>query len=253
MPDRWAVTGKGVVITGGTAGLGFAMAEELVRGGARVIVTGRDGARGRKAEAALTAIGPAWFVQHDIASDPSLGSVEQTARQQFARLDALINNVGVNEVKPMAETRYADFLAMVRVNLLTTWRGLRWATGLMRADGQGGAIVNIASMAARYANPAVAPYCAAKAMVAGLTRVAADEFRAEGIRVNTIYPGIFMTELTEMTAFADEAARSAQLARIPMGRFGRPSELGGLARFLVSDSGRGVTGTDFLADGGRTA
>jgi len=246
------VAGKRVLVTGGTAGLGFAMARALLEGGARLAITGRDEERGGAAERNLRSFGDCLFLRHDAAEEASWAEVLDTVRHRLGGLDAVINNVGVNEVRPIALTSYADFLRLARINLHSAWLGT-YRGGALIADSGGGAVVNIGSMAARYAHPQVAPYCTAKAMVAGLSKAAARHFEARGVRVNTIHPGIFLTELTERTAFSDDAARAAQIARIPAARFGDPAELGPLALFLVSEASQGLTGSEFVADGGRTA
>lgn len=105
------------------------MAEALLKHGARVIVTGRDPHRGREAEARLARKGAARFVRHDAAEDPSLEFLDAAVDERFEHLDGLINNVGGNVVKPLGETSYVEFLALVRVNLFTTWHGVRWGAG----------------------------------------------------------------------------------------------------------------------------
>ena len=237
---QYPVADKRALITGGTAGLGLAMARALLAGGARVIVTGRGAGRGAAA-----------FLRHDAADEASWNEVLGTVEARWGGFDVLVNNVGVNVVRAFADTGHADFVRLgASIGLQPGSDPFVAATLIARSGG--GAVINIGSMAARYANATVAPYCSAKAFVAALSRAAAAHFATSGVRVNTIHPGIFPTELTERTAFNDAANRAAQIVRIPIGRFGDPAGLGPLCRFLISAVARGVSGSEFVVDGGRT-
>jgi len=140
----------------------------LLEGGARVIVTGCDARRSADAAETLRTADDCTFVRHDAADEASWNEVLGAVEARWCGLDALVNTVGVNEVRIFADTGHADLLRLALVNLFTTWLG-SFRGGTLIARSGGGAVVNIGSMAARYASASVAPYCTAKATIAGLS------------------------------------------------------------------------------------
>jgi NAD(P)-dependent dehydrogenase (short-subunit alcohol dehydrogenase family) len=253
-PASRPLDGRVALVTGASQGLGAAIAAALGAAGARVVVTARQRERGIEAATRLRERGiEAEFHAQDATRSSDWASTIEFTTARFGTLDVLVNNVGVNIVKPWTETAFAEFVTLTQTNLLTTLLGVQHGAAAMRCQGRGGSIINIASAAAFYGHAQVSPYCAAKAAVGELSRAAAREYSPLGVRINTLYPGVFMTDLAAATAFPTEELRAFQLAKIPARRFGDPAEAGAAAVFLASDESRDITGADLALDGGRLA
>jgi NAD(P)-dependent dehydrogenase (short-subunit alcohol dehydrogenase family) len=252
--DLFRLDGKRAFISGGSRGLGREMALALAEAGADIVLTGRDPeslattaadirARGRNASAIACDMSDARAAQD--ACDRTLGDI--------GAIDILVNNVGGRrESTPVAEQRLEDWQRLVDLNLLSCFVCTRTIGAAMLAGGRGGRIINIASVSAWKVLPGMGGrhYEAAKAAVLQFTRATAADWAARKVTVNAICPGIFMTEANERWAVSKPEVMESFLARVPMGRFGRPDEIGALAVYLASDASRYVTGAAFVIDGG---
>jgi len=252
--DLFRLDGKRAFISGGSRGLGREMALALAEAGADIVLTGRDPeslattvadirARGRNASAITCDMSDARAAQD--ACDRTLGDI--------GAIDILVNNVGGRrESTPVAEQRLEDWQRLLDLNLLSCFVCTRTFGAAMLAGGRGGRIINIASVSAWKVLPGMGGrhYEAAKAAVLQFTRATAADWAARGVTVNAICPGIFMTEANERWAVSKPEVMESFLARVPMGRFGRPDEIGALAVYLASDASRYVTGAAFVIDGG---
>ena len=252
--DLFRLDGKRAFISGGSRGLGREMALALAEAGADIVLTGRDPeslattvadirARGRNASAITCDMSDARAAQD--ACDRTLGDI--------GAVDILVNNVGGRrESTPVAEQRLEDWQRLLDLNLLSYFVCTRTFGAAMLAGGRGGRIINIASVSAWKVLPGMGGrhYEAAKAAVLQFTRATAADWAARGVTVNAICPGIFMTEANERWAVSKPEVMESFLARVPMGRFGRPDEIGALAVYLASDASRYVTGAAFVIDGG---
>jgi NAD(P)-dependent dehydrogenase (short-subunit alcohol dehydrogenase family) len=252
--DLFRLDGKRAFISGGSRGLGREMALALAEAGADIVLTGRDPeslattaadirARGRNASAIACDMSDARAAQD--ACDRTLGDI--------GAIDILVNNVGGRrESTPVAEQRLEDWQRLLDLNLLSCFVCTRTIGAAMLAGGRGGRIINIASVSAWKVLPGMGGrhYEAAKAAVLQFTRATAADWAAHEVTVNAICPGIFMTEANERWAVSKPEVMESFLARVPMGRFGRPDEIGALAVYLASDASRYVTGAAFVIDGG---
>lgn len=250
------VEGKIALVTGAAAqpGLGSATAMRLADEGAALVVTDIDGAG---AEAVAEAIrgqgGDAVALAHDVTKPAQWEAVFSMIEQRHGRLDVLVNNVGIAIVTPIDETSDADWLMTHDVNINSVFYGCRAAVRLMRGTGVAGSIINISSIAGQLGMPGFGAYCSSKAGVRLLTKAIALETAAEGIRVNSVHPGIIRTQ-RHLDAVGNEPETLKMLTeRIPMARVGDPADIANMNLFLASDEARYVTGAEFVVDGGYSA
>jgi 3alpha(or 20beta)-hydroxysteroid dehydrogenase len=234
-----------VVITGGARGQGEAEARALVGRGARVVISDILAEEGSRLAAEL---GPrARFVRHDVADERGWQEV-MSAAADWGGCHGLVNNAGVLKVGGLLQTSSATFDMHMRVNQLGCFLGMKCAAPLMAASG-GGSIVNVSSSAGLRASPAAIAYSATKWAVRGMTKAAAVELAASGIRVNSIHPGPIDTE---MLSFQAPGERAARIAQVPLRRMGTAGEVASLVVFLVSDDSGYITGAEITVDGGVT-
>lgn len=251
--------GRVVAVTGGASGIGEAAALRVAGEGARVAVIDRDEARGREVAAAIEgAGGTARFDAVDVTSGAALAECFGEIAAAWGRIDGLANNAGVNgPTAPMDEYAEDEFDRVIAVNLKAVWLGMRHVIPHMRRAG-GGAIVNTASTAAFVAYPGMCGYNASKHAVLGLTKSAALECAAWGIRVNCVCPAAIDTPMmrdTQRRVNPDdpEAAGRMFAAQMPVNRLGEADEVAAVTAFLLSDRSSYVTGSPYLVDGGMLA
>ncbi len=244
--------GKVALITGASRGLGKAMAVELAAAGAAVILVGRDRAKldETAAEASQKGARAAVFVTN-VAVESQVLALQEAVTRQFGRVDILINNAGINLRKPLVQFTLEEWRRVMDANLTSVFLMCRAFIPLMQGRGWG-RIINLTSIMSHVSLPGRTVYSASKSGLLGFTRALALELAPEGITVVGISPGPFATELN--TALINDAELNRQfLTKIPAGRWGKPEEIGKLARFLCSDDAGFITGTDILIDGGWTA
>jgi NAD(P)-dependent dehydrogenase (short-subunit alcohol dehydrogenase family) len=245
-----------VVITGAAAGIGYGCARRFAAEGAKVVLSDVDRARGEEAAERLQGEGAeALFVACDVGDKAEVTALMDSAVAAFGRLDALVANAGIVKAGDFLEFSEADFDAVIRVNLKGVFLCGQAAARQMvkqgaRADGTCGTIVNMSSVNAVMAIPAITPYCVAKGGVNQLTKVMAIALADKGIRVNGIGPGSINTEMVRAVN-DDPAAWARLMSRTPMGRLGEPEEMGDVAVFLASPASSYITGQTIYADGGR--
>ncbi len=259
------LSGRKALVTGGARGLGEGMAQALARAGAAVIVGDIREDLGKECADALRASGAAAdFVPLDVTSEESWERAVPEAISRLGGLDILVNNAGVEITSLLADLAAEDARRMLEVNVLGTALGIKHGFRAMRPGGpagQGGAIVNVSSVAATIAFPGIAVYSATKSAVDRLTRVAAMEAGklGYGVRVNTVYPGLVPTEMGNQLAqdMADvglfpsaQEAVAAVVALTPAGRLGEVADMADAVVFLASDGARFITGAGLPIDGG---
>ncbi len=259
------LTGRKALVTGGARGLGEGMALALARAGAAVVVGDIREDLGKECADALRASGAAAdFVPLDVTSEESWERAVPEAISRLDGLDILVNNAGVEITSLLVDLDAEDARRMLEVNVLGTALGIKHGLRAMRPGGpagQGGAIVNVASVAATIAFPGIAVYSATKSAVDRLTRVAAMEAGklGYGVRVNTVYPGLVPTEMGNQLAqdMADvglfpnaQEAVAAVVGLTPAGRLGEVADMADAVVFLASDGARFITGAGLPIDGG---
>jgi 3alpha(or 20beta)-hydroxysteroid dehydrogenase len=259
------LTGRKALVTGGARGLGAGMAEALARAGAAVAIGDvREDLGKATADALSTAGATAAFVTLDVTDDASWERAISAAIGELGGLDIVVNNAGIEISGLVIDLDPADVRRMLDVNVLGTALGIKHAFRAMRpggAAGNGGAVVNIASVAATIAFPGIAGYSATKSAVDRLTRVAAMESGklGYGVRVNCIYPGLVPTEMGNQLAqdvvtlglFPSVAeAVGAVVGLTPQGRLGEVADMADAVVFLASDAARFITGAGLPVDGG---
>ncbi len=249
-------SGKVVLITGAAKGLGFATAKRFAEEGAKVAITDRDIAGGNAAAAELG--GNSLFLEQDVTDEASWAQVFDAVSKQLGPVDVVVNNAGIGHFETIETMTYERWLKTIDVNLNGVFLGTKIA--VERLKPRGGAIVNVASIEGFVGDPALPAYNASKGAVRIFTKSSALLCARSGynIRVNSVCPGFVETKLVSdaLTALGDEAAEAASaatIARIPMGRFGRPEEIASAIAFLASDDASYVTGSDLVVDGGFTA
>lgn len=237
---RGAFDGKRVMVSGGTSGIGLALASGFAEAGAEVLATGSSEARLAAARTAQVPAGVRFErldVRDKVAVETLVGGLD--------RLDVLVNCQGV--ARPDAEWEEDTFLDVIDVNLSSAMRLSRAAHPLLKASR--GSIVNFASMLSFLADPSVPAYCASKTGILGLTRALAHQWGVDGIRVNAIGPGYHKTDMTK-PLWSDPPAADRIAERSAMKRWGTTEDLVGPTLFLASDAAGFVTGVVLPVDGG---
>jgi len=249
--------GKVAAITGGASGIGEATVRRFVAEGATVAFCDRDGERGQRVAAELTAAGgKVAFTQADVGTEAACLAFVTGAAKTFGRLDILVNNAGIRKYEKVDEASAASWNEILSVNLMSYAFCAKAAVPIMRGNG-GGAIVNIASVRSVVAGGGNLQYDTTKAAVAGLTRGLAADHSAEGIRVNAVGPGPIFTPFharrLETSGQTLESYNERAAQGTMMKRPGRPEEVAAAILFLASDDASYVTGALLFVDGGMTA
>jgi len=236
-----SLDGRVALVTGGSRGIGQAVARELADHGARVIIADlvapEPGAAGD-------------YVEADVSTAPSVQRLFDGLLTSHGRLDILINNAGIRRNGPTETMAVEDWTAVLDVNLTAAY--LCSAALARHAFGRGSsaAIVNIASAAAEVGLPGRAAYCASKAGLVGLTRALAVEWADRGIRVNAVGPGFTRTHMYDWAIKQGVVDELSMLRRVPMDRVAEPQEIARAVRFLASDDASYITGQALYVDGG---
>ena len=244
---------KVTIVTGAAGGIGLACAERFAREGAAVVLADVSDDKGEAAAAAIRAGGgKARYRRCDVGSKAEVDALVDYAVTEFGRLDCAIANAGIIRVASFLDLSEKDWDDVIRVNLKGVFLTGQAAARQMVRQGGGGTVINMSSVNAVMAIPAITPYVASKGGINQLTKVMALSLAEHGIRVNAIGPGSIATEML-MTQMTDDAARRRILSRTPLGRAGEPDEVAKVAMFLASDDSSYITGQIIYPDGGRMA
>ncbi|MDP9864062.1 MULTISPECIES: SDR family NAD(P)-dependent oxidoreductase [Streptosporangium] len=245
---------KVVLVTGGGAGIGRAVARGFAREGAQVVVAARGHeALGQTVKLIEAEDGRAAALTVDVSDSASVAGLVEQIVERYGRLDIAINNAGVLATGEVADQAWEDFARVVDINLTGTFLSMKHEIPAMLAGG-GGVIVNFSSqMGAHKRIPGFGAYAASKAGVTALTRTAALEYIGRGIRINTVSPGPHDTAMS-MRPGETEADRAARVKQqLPIGRVGSLDEITGTVLWLASEDAGFVVGSDIVVDGGSTA
>ncbi|SEC13311.1 NAD(P)-dependent dehydrogenase, short-chain alcohol dehydrogenase family [Amycolatopsis tolypomycina] len=244
--------GKVVLVTGGGSGIGRATARAFADEGATVVVAGRD--EQRLASAVKEIGGGASAVTVDVTDSADVARMVETVVARHGGLDVAFNNAGVlGAPAPAADLDEAGFGAVLDTNVTGTWLCLKHEVAHMRAHG-GGAIVNMASNIGAHGRlPNMAAYAASKAAVSALTRTAARDHIADGVRINAVSPGATDTDMSRRPGETDADRAERLKDAIPLGRVGATAEVAAAVLWLASDEAAFTVGHDLVVDGGATA
>ena len=250
--------GKVALVTGGGSGIGRASGVSLAREGASVVLCDVDVAGGQETVRLIeTADGEALFVEADVSRSQQVEALMARTVERFGRLDCAVNNAGIQgELNPTDECSEENWDRTIAVNLTGVWLCMKYEIARMREQGSG-AIVNVASNFGLVGSPGMPAYSAAKHGVLGLTKTAALEYAALGIRVNAVCPGPVQTPLVDNMLIAQPDLADQIMAsitqRLPAGRLGRPEEIAEAIMWLCSDQASFATGMAMPVDGGFVA
>ena len=250
---RLDLTGRVIIVTGGASGIGEAASLLIASRGASVVVADMNDLGGKQTVAEIQAAGGrASYIRTDVSREADIEEMVRFAVSEFGGLHGAFNNAGLtSKGAPMSEMPIADWQQMIAVNLTGVFLCMKHEIAYMLRNG-GGSVVNTSSGAGVVGFPNVPDYVAAKHGVVGLTRAAAVDYSAKGVRVNAILPGGTDTPMLQHAMGQDPVVRDAVAKGHPIGRLANASELAEAAAFLLSDAASFVTGAALAVDGGYT-
>ena len=241
--------GKVAVVTGASKGIGAAIAKALAAEGAAVVVNYASSKAGADTvvETIAKAGGKAVAVHGDVSKAKEAEGVVSAAIEAFGRLDVLVNNAGVYDMKPLEAIDEEHYRRIFDINVLGVLLATKAASPHL---GEGASVINISSVVSTLYPPGSAVYTGTKGAVDAITGVLANELGARRIRVNAINPGIVETEGTHAAGFIGSDFEAGAVAQTPLGRTGQPDDIARVAVFLASDDSRWLTGEKIIASGG---
>jgi len=250
--DEFRLDGKAAIVTGASRGLGRAIAEGLAEAGADVVLVATNEKRLREVASTVEALGQRAVVfPADVTHEEKLDELVALTEKTFGRIDILVNNAGATERYPAEDFPAEAFDHVIEVNLHSVFL-LSQKVGRVMIRQRAGKVINIASLQSEVAGRNITAYAASKGGIRQLTRGLAIEWSKYGINVNAIGPGYFHTDMTD-PLWRSAERREQVLGRIPLGRWGKPEELKGIAVYLASSASDYVTGQIIYVDGGYLA
>jgi NAD(P)-dependent dehydrogenase (short-subunit alcohol dehydrogenase family) len=246
--------GKVALVTGGGSGIGRATALAFAREGAKVVIGNRNVQRGEETVSMIRAAGgTASFRRTDVLIASDIEALVNHAISEYEGLDFAFNNAGIEgDVRPLVEQTEANYNAVMDINVKGVWLSMKYEIPRMLERG-GGAIVNCSSVAGLIGFPNLAIYIASKHAVIGLTKTAALEYSAQGIRINAVNPAVIDTEMVDRLAAGLNMEKNDLSTLHPIGRIGRVEEVAEAVLWLCSSKASFVTGHSLIVDGGFTA
>jgi NAD(P)-dependent dehydrogenase (short-subunit alcohol dehydrogenase family) len=249
------LTGRVAIVTGAASGIGEAAAVLFADEGASVVVADHDEVRGEQVAGSIRGRGAqALFARTDVSKPDEVEAMVRVATETYGRLDVIFNNAGVEGEmnKPTADCTLENWHRVLEINLTGVFLGMKYAIPEMLKSG-GGSIINNASVAGLVGFAGSPAYCASKGGIVQLTKCAALEYAAQGIRANVICPGVIWTPMVARATGGSTETEDAFKALEPVGRFGTPEEVARMALFLACDDSAFCTGAPFIVDGGFVA
>ncbi len=247
--SKFSLAGKKALITGGTRGLGQAIAKSFIENGADVIITGRSQEGLDNSIAQLD--GNCKGILLDVDNLSGIESFAKDVESKFGVIDILVNNAGINAKKELLEVTDEDYAGIIRTNQQAVFALSREFAKQMVNKGSG-SILLISSMASQYGIPKVIAYTASKSAIEGMTRAMAVELSPKGIRINCIAPGFIETDMSSKALNSDPERKNKVLSRTPMAKLGKPEDIGNAAVFLSSEAAAFITGVVLPVDGGNS-
>jgi NAD(P)-dependent dehydrogenase (short-subunit alcohol dehydrogenase family) len=250
MPE---LDGKVALVTGGSKGIGRAVALSFAEAGADVAIAARGPEALEKTAGEIEHLGRrALTVPTDMTDPDQVAALVDRTAEELGGLDVLVNNAGAAPfLSTIDSIRLEGFEKYFRINFMSAVFATRAAASILTGTGEGASVVNVASVAGFIASPGLTYYAGAKAALISFTKTVAREWAPYGVRVNAIAPGWIETEMNAQ-AREDPTFHEGIRAMIPMGRWGRADEVAAVARFLASDAASFITGSVIVADGGQT-
>lgn len=241
---------KVALITGGSSGIGFAIAQRFSKEGFQTIITGRNK---EKLEKAVSQLGNGCEGrQFDMDWLDKIPEFIQEITNSYQYIDALVNNAGINQKKPFTDVTDDDFGNIIKTNQTALFALTREVVKTMLKQDTKGTIINISSMAAHYGIPEVVSYTASKTALEGMTRAMAVELSPFGIRVNCVAPGFIKTPMSAKALDNDPQRKNKVISRTPMRKLGVPDDIANAVFFLASDQASFITGEILKVDGGNS-
>jgi NAD(P)-dependent dehydrogenase (short-subunit alcohol dehydrogenase family) len=245
------LSGRVAAITGAARGIGKACAKRLLDDGVKVVISDVDAEGLAAAAADLGRADALRTLVCNVAKRSDVDQLVATAVKEFGRLDIMVNNAGVARNRDILDISEAEFDEIIGINLKGAFFGVQSAARQMIAQGGGGVIINMSSVNALLAIPALATYAMSKGGMKQLTSVAAVALAPHNIRVVAVGPGTILTDMVASSIYTSEDARKTVMSRTPAGRGGEPSEVASVVAFLASDDASYITGQTIYPDGGR--
>lgn len=253
MSEARRLSGKVVVITGGTSNIGKGCATRAAAEGATVVVTGRDPKRGADTEQEIRSTGGSvHYHAMDVMVEADWTRTIDDVLAKHGRIDALVNNAGDCILKPIETLGLYTLWYLLQINLEAAFMGIKHGMPAIARSG-GGSIVNISSVAGIKAGANSTGYGTSKAGMTNITKTAALEGAGNKVRVNAVHPGLIWSGHSQVKAFGEEGAKKFRVmieGKTPLHTVGAASDIGGIVAYLVSDQARSVTGTEIVVDGG---
>lgn len=245
MNSLFDLSGKVAIVTGSARGIGEGIAIELAKSGANVVVS--DIISGENTVKKIKSLGKkSIYIKTDVSNEKEVIELINQTMKKFGRIDILVNNAGIYMTAPTTSVSEQDWEKTIHIDLKGVFLCSREALKHMK---RGASIINISSIAGISGFNQSAAYCAAKGGVRMLTKSLAVEFGSKGIRVNSIHPGVIETPMTS-GLLKDKKMMIGTVAKVPLGRIGKPVDIAGPVVFLASDAASYVTGEELVVDGG---
>lgn len=245
--------GKVAIVTGGTLGIGLAIADKFVEEGAKVVITGRHADVGEKAAKSIGGSDVIKFVQHDSSDEEGWVKLFDETEKAFGPVTTVVNNAGIAVNKSVEETTTEEWRKLLSVNLDGVFFGTRLGIQRMKNKNLGASIINMSSIEGFVGDPNLGAYNASKGAVRIMSKSAALDcaLKDYGVRINTVHPGYIKTPLVDDLPGAEEAMSAR--TKTPMGHIGEPNDIAYICVYLASDESKFATGSEFVVDGGYTA